>query len=49
MEMVKVQKGNKIKTIPVDFKKAYINAGWSEMKDTNSNTIGVEKFNGKEN
>lgn len=49
MEMVKVQKDRTIKTIPVDFKKAYINAGWKEVKDTNTKTIGVEKFNGKEN
>lgn len=49
MEMVKVQKKGTIKTIPVEFKKAYIGAGWSEVKDTNPKAIGVEKFNGKEN
>ena len=48
MEMVKVHKNGTTKTIPVDFKKAYINAGWSEIKDTNPKTIGVEKINGKE-
>ena len=49
MEMVKVQKKGTIKTIPVEFKKAYIGAGWSEVTDTNPKTIGVEKFNGKAN
>ncbi len=49
MEMVKVQKNGTIKTIPVEFKKAYLGAGWNEVKDTNPKTIGVEKFNGKEN
>lgn len=49
MEMVKVQKNRTIKTIPVDFKKAYINAGWTEVKETNSKTIGVDKFNVKDN
>ena len=49
MEMVKVQKKGTIKIIPIEFKKAYISAGWEEVKDTNTKTIGVEKFNGKDN
>lgn len=32
MEMVKVQKGTTIKTIPSEYKKDYINAGWGEVK-----------------
>ena len=31
MENAKVQKGKVIKTIPVEYKKDYINAGWGEV------------------
>lgn len=33
MEKVKVQKGKTVKTIPAEYKKDYINAGWGEVKE----------------
>lgn len=32
MALIKVQKGNTIKTIPAEYKGLYINAGWGEVK-----------------
>lgn len=47
MEKVKVQKGTTIKTIPAEYKKDYINAGWGEVKEqTNS---GVSSSTSKNN
>lgn len=40
METVKVQKGNTVKTIPAEYKKDYINAGWGEVKKPIEN-VGV--------
>lgn len=47
MEMVKVQRKGTTKTIPVEFKKAYISAGWNEIKEINTKSVGVEKINVK--
>ncbi|MGN0960781.1 MAG: hypothetical protein ACI4PF_01115 [Christensenellales bacterium] len=45
MEMVKVQKGTTIKTIPSEYKKDYINAGWGEVKQPTNKTVGVNSSN----
>lgn len=40
MEKVKVQKGKTVKTIPAEYKKDYINAGWDEVKEP-TKSVGV--------
>lgn len=40
MEKVKVQKGKTVKTIPAEYKKDYINAGWGEVKEP-TKSVGV--------
>lgn len=46
MEKIKVQKGKTIKEIPADFKKAYISAGWGELKNNNQpKVVGVDTNN----
>ena len=46
MEKVKVQKGKTIKEIPVAYKKAYINAGWGEVKNNyTTRAVGVDTNN----
>lgn len=40
MEKVKVQKGKTVKTIPAEYKKDYINAGWGEVKQPTGVGVG---------
>jgi hypothetical protein len=40
MENVRVQKGKTIKTIPAEYKKDYINAGWGEVQEP-TKSVGV--------
>ena len=40
METIKVQKGKTIKTIPAEYKKDYINAGWGEVKQPTAKVGG---------
>lgn len=42
MDKVKMKKGSTIKEIPVAYKKAYISAGWVEVKqDFRTKAVGV--------
>lgn len=48
MEKVKVQKGTQVKTIPAEYKKDYISAGWGEYKEPTSKVGGYSSYeNGK--
>lgn len=50
MANVKVQKGKTIKTIPAEYKKDYINAGWGEVKEpakTGVNSSNIKYENNK--
>lgn len=41
MANIKVYKGKTVKTIPADFKDAYITAGWKEYKQTKYSVDGM--------
>ena len=48
MEKVKVQKGTQVKVIPIEYKKDYICAGWSEyQKPKKIEGVHSSNINGK--